>query len=383
MANPTYRQWLQSLANIGSGLPAQEASALLQVVGDDFGVNQDFISDPYKYTNTERGQVFSALNEAGSGENVGYGPQGIQSINDIYKTKYNNKYSTAAPANKNNLVYGGPTGPSAQEVADETAYWNDQLQNADTQIGRLDKQQSTGESNIDAAYNSAYGRLTGDKARTQRDYNTTRQRTIDENISAKGEIDTSVRNTANGLQRLLGSRGAGASSAAQILAPYAAAVQGSEQRGQVQKAFGQNLQGLDTSWKDYEDDWNTSVADLGTQRDNNKSQLLSGIAQTRADLLEAKSNAEVARAQAGGAGYSEARGARVPYTQKINDLLAQIDSYGATKSFTPKTDAYKAPELASYTYDRYAAPSAGVNPNAAANAGAYWTLLGDEKKRMA
>ena len=273
--------------------------------------------------------------------------------------------------------------PSAQEKADEMAYWDDQLANADRQLARLPGQQATGEQNIDASYQSAYDRLVGDKNITKRDYDTTRGRTIEDNVTAKNNINSSVRNQNTALQRLLGGRGAGASSAAQILAPWATAQVGNKQRGQVQTAFGRNIQGLDTAWGDYEKDWETSAGDLGTQRDTQKNTLRRGIAESEASLQEQKANAAVQRNQAGGASYTQARNARAPYLTRINQLIAQIDSLGANPTFTPRTAAYKAPELASYTYDRFAAPTpgSGVDPGLAQGAGAYWTLLNPNKKK--
>lgn len=277
------------------------------------------------------------------------------------------------------------TDPSAQEKADEMAYWDDQLSNADQQLARVPEQERILRDNAASSYQSAYERLVGDKNTTERDFTTTKTRAVEDNVTAKNNINASVRNQNAGLQRLLGSRGAGNSSAAQILAPFAAAKVGNQQRQQVQTAYGRNMQGLDTAWGDYEKDWEESAGDLATQRDNAINQGVAGLRQTEADLLEAKSNAAVQRNQAGGQSYTQARSARQPYSERIKALIGQIDAAGATKNFTPKTAAYKAPEMSQYTYDRYGAPQMGsnVNPGQAQQAGAYWTLLGkeDDKKR--
>lgn len=276
--------------------------------------------------------------------------------------------------------------PNAQAKADEMAYWDDQMANADRQLGRIPEQERILRENAENSYQSAYNRLVGDKATTERDFNTTKTRAVEDNVQAKNTINSGVRNQNAGLQRLLGSRGAGNSSAAQILAPFAAAKVGNQQRQQVQTAYGRNMQGLDTAWGDYNKDWDESAGDLVTQRDNSITQGVAGLRQTEADLLESKGNAAVQRNQAGGQSYSQARNARQPYSDRIKALIGQIDAAGALKTFTPKTAAYKAPELSSYTYDRYGAPQIGsnVNPGQAQQAGAYWTLLGkeDDKKKV-
>lgn len=287
------------------------------------------------------------------------------------------------PANNTRTV---AVDPNAQAKADEVAYWDDQLANADQQLGRIPEQERILRENAQKSYESAYNRLVGDKATTERDFNTTKTRAIEDNVTAKSNINSSVRNQNAGLQRLLGARGAGNSSAAQILAPFAAAKAGNQQRQQVQTAYGRNMQGLDTAWGDYQKDWDESAGDLAVQRDNAITQGVAGLRQTEADLLESKGNAAVQRNQAGGQSYTQARSARQPYSDRIKQLIGQIDAAGATKTFTPKTAAYKAPELSAYTYDRFAAPTAGsnVNPGQAQQTGAYWTLLGkDDKKKQA
>lgn len=280
---------------------------------------------------------------------------------------------------------GGGSGATAQDKADEQAYWQDQMDSADQQIGRLNTQLTVGDQNIDKSYQSAYDRLVGDKEVTTRDYNTKRGQTVEDNVTAKGNINASVRNRNTGLQRLLGSKGAGNSSAAQILAPYAAAKEGSAQRNQVNTAYGRNIGGLDTAYGDYEKDWLDSSNDLGTQRETQKQTLRSGVNTSEAKLQEEKANAAVQKAQAGGQNYMQARGARAPYMARISSLIQQIDSLGANPALQARAATYKAPELAQYTYDKYAAPSvgSGVDPNLAQGAGAYWSLLQGQKKKEA
>jgi hypothetical protein len=306
------------------------------------------------------------------GEGSGFAP-GVDIIQDPLAP-------AKQPAQNGN---GGGSAGTAQDKLDEQAYWQDQLTAADQQLGRLPGQLQTGERNIDSSYQSAYDRLLGDKATTERDYNTKKTQTREDNITAKGNIDTSVRNRNTGLQRLLGSKGAGTSSAATILAPYAAAKEGNAQRGQVSQAFGRNQQALDTAWGDYGTDWQDSANDLGTQRETQKQTLRSGIATTEAGIQEQKANAAVQKAQAGGQNYTQARNARSPYLTRINELISQIDSLGTNPTLTAKAPTYKAPELSSYDYNRGAAPTvgSGVDPGMAQGAGAYWTLLQGNKKK--
>lgn len=360
IGNPDYRGYLNYLGSSGD----TKAKTLLNYVGNDAVWGQSGVP--------LQGKVIKDLK--------GYNENLYNQYNGLLYGGQNGSTSTGGTS-------GADAAAEAQAKADEQAYWADQIGNVDSQLGRLGKQEQVGRKNIGSSYGSAFNRLLGDKNITERDYTTKKTQTTQDNITAKTGIDSSVRNKNTSLQRMLGARGAGNSSAAQILAPYAAAIEGSKQRTSVNTAFGRNIQGLDTAWGDYERDWNTSSEDLKAQRDSQLNQLLGGISSTKAGLLEQKANAEVQRRQAAGESYTQARAARSPYLSRINELMSKIDSLGINPTFTPKTAAYRAPDLASYTYERSGAPTAGggVNPNMQQNAGAYWTLLGnpEEEKQKA
>lgn len=359
VGNNDFRGYLAYLAQNGDS----GAQLALNYTGNDGGVDRGNLNE---------------WNQAAPGANVS-----DQQLQDAAAGRVAQYYSDwQASQNPVNRGGGGSAG-TAQDKADEQAYWQDQLANADQQLGRLPGQLDSGNRNIDSSYQSAYDRLVGDKEVTNRDYTTKRGQTVEDNISAKNNINASVRNRNTGLQRLLGSKGAGNSSAAQILAPYAAAKEGSSQRNQVNTAYSRNIGGLDTAWGDYEKDWQDSSNDLVTQRDTQKRTLQSGIAQSEAKLQEEKANAAVQRAQAGGQNYTQARNARAPYMSRINQLIQQIDSLGTNPALQARATTYKAPDLQQYTYDKYAAPSvgSGVDPGMAQGAGAYWTLLNGAKKK--
>lgn len=363
VGNQDFRGYLNYLAKNG------DARAQLALNADGTG-----------YVNNE-GQINRGLLNEYNQAAPGAGPdEPWQQAQVDYLTQQYAAYQKAL--NPQNGAGGGSAG-TAQDRLDEQAYWQDQLDNADRQLARLPGQLSAGEQNIDSSYQSAYDRLLGDKEVTNRDYTTKRAQTVEDNISAKNNINAGVRNRNTGLQRLLGSKGAGNSSAATVLAPYAAAREGNQQRQQVQTAYGRNIGGLDTAWGDYEKDWTDSSNDLSTQRESQKRTLRSGISQSEAQLQEEKAQAAVQKAQAGGQNYTQARNARAPYLARINQLIQQIDSLGVNPQLQARQATYKAPTLSDYTYDRYAAPSvgSGVDPNLAQGAGAYWTLLQGNKKK--
>jgi hypothetical protein len=104
----TYRQWLQQLSNAGN----IEANALLKVVGDDLRIDDRFMADPYAFTGNDRGQVFTDLEPVGSGNNMGYGPQGMSDINE----KLSAQYRQVAPSSTNTTTSSGDGGAAAREA---------------------------------------------------------------------------------------------------------------------------------------------------------------------------------------------------------------------------------------------------------------------------
>lgn len=277
---------------------------------------------------------------------------------------------------------GTTTPAQGTNYQQEAQYWADQQAQIDDQLNRLGTQRSVGEGNIDSSYDSAFAGLTGQQSQANRDLTTSRTNTIADNITAKNGIDDSVRANATGLQRLLQSRGAGGSSAATVLAPYAAAVTGNAQRNQVQGAYARNLSSLDTSQGDTDTKFAGAFGDLLSQKKNKVSALESSLASTEAGLQQQKATAAASAIQARGGNYASARAAESPYLARANQLLGQVDSLGAQSTFSPQTVAYTPPALSSYTYDptAQAQVGSGVTPSQASQTGPYYTLLAGQKK---
>lgn len=270
---------------------------------------------------------------------------------------------------------GGGAGYDTAAAADEAAWWQDQLGNLDQQLGRIGAQRGAGNQNIDNSYQSAFQKLTNDKNLAKRDFDSKRDQTVQDNIVTRNQIDSGVRGRLTGIQRLLGASGAGNSSAARVLAPYAAAKTGSDQRSQVDRTYSRNLGALDTGWQDTDREFGDAFSDLNIQRDTQRNQLNSGLAQTEAQLLEQKQNAEIQRRQAGGESYTQARAARQPYQSRISELIGTIDRLSINPNIAARAVNVARPDLSQYTYDRYSAPTMGPSNGAQSNAGAFWRLL--------
>lgn len=259
-------------------------------------------------------------------------------------------------------------GPTPQQLA----FFQAQEQLLGSEIGRLGSQANIGRANIMDSYNAGRSKLSNNRAQTMRTYDEQEKLTSEDNTTAKATIDNGVRNQLTGLQRLLGAQGAGSGSAANVLAPYAAGRMGQVQRGQVSQIFDRNMRSLKTGRTDAENQFNDAFGELDAQRDNQLRGLDSSIASTRANLLAKRQQLQ----------GSIGRNPDPALTAEIARLGTQIDQLGRQTVFQPKDVSVKGPDLQGYEYEKMAGPQAGVDPALAEQTGAYWTLLGGDKKKL-
>lgn len=282
-------------------------------------------------------------------------------------------------------TYGyGSAGGARTAVSNNNAYYDAQMAGVNDQIARLDRQAPIGYSNIDNSYNQSYNKLLGNKAVAERDYNLNRDRSMQDNLSARSDIDSRVRSRATGLQRLFGSTGGGNSSWSKDLAPLAAAREGTQMRQGVDQAYGRNMQNMDMSWEDFNRNFNQSQADLETQKMQKRNEFDSGIQQTRASLLEQLATLGAQRAQDNGMSYQQAMATRQPYESQLRGIYNQIDQLGNQYS-NPVIKAndvrYAAPELSQYTRNNFSNVTPTSNQAVNEQVAPYWTLLGNNKDR--
>lgn len=276
---------------------------------------------------------------------------------------------------------GGAAAPAVDEYA--VGLYDQGISQANSAIGRLDNQMNIGNENINNAFNSSLNTLLSGKARTERDYTTNKDQSTKDNITARSNVDFRTGQRANALQRLLGSRGAGSSTAARVAAPYAAALEGTQARQQVNDSFGRNMQALDTSWGDYQADWNNSREDLDKQIFTQRNALQAGVAEKRQNLLSQLAQLSAQRTQAAGGSAGATRDAAQGYLNQVNDLGGQIDNLGRqfANPVSLKTPNYVAPELAKYNFDAASQIQTGNNSALTDTVNPYLSVLLNQRKK--
>lgn len=150
------------------------------------------------------------------------------------------------------------------------------------------------------------------------DYNKSTDRLIRENAQKKETIDRSVRTNTNALQRLLGSRGAGSSSASQLVVPYAVASEGTAQRADASQQYSDNKDTLDTNWDRYKREWQQSQADAEADKTNKQRDIQAQFAQTGIDARQKMQELQ--------ANLAAARGGDATAINKAKSLSGEINA---------------------------------------------------------
>lgn len=252
---------------------------------------------------------------------------------------------------------GGGAGTGASIDPNILRQYDQSIGNTNSALGTLGVQRDAGYSTIDKSYNSALQQLLSG-------YNGTKQ-INDQNVLSnkqdyvigKNTVRSNAGASLSGLLRLLGSRGAGGSSAALLsgagTARGAVGTAATQQEGDIRGVFGKNSQALDQNWGNYVRNYDDNVSNAGTQRDNARGQLDSDINKSRGQLLQALASLQGQRtAYAGG----DATAAAQPYFDQANSALNSAAGFSPA-AISVNTTPYAAPELSKYTVNPNAAPT--------------------------
>lgn len=290
---------------------------------------------------------------------VGIGAGGVQynaAGDPITTTSTQGTAPVLAPAVSNSPSYTvGVNDPATLAAYDQQIQqYNQAIQGLPTQLQGSDNQ-------IQGAYQSALQQLQGQANQAQSTYNTATTGNSQNYVTNKDTIGSNAGQSLNGLERLLGSRGAGGSSAALFSAPLAVAQQATAQRAGAGQNYGQNQSGLDTSYGNYQLQNQNDLSGIASQRDQNLNSAQQQIASTQAGLLQQLATLSAQQAAAKG---GDPTSAAAPYLSQAQNYLSSANQLGL-KTFVPSynTTAYSAPTAASYTPNSFAQPVAASNPN--------------------
>lgn len=138
---------------------------------------------------------------------------------------------------------GGSTGAVAKPARDPAAeaMYQSGIDQTNNLLGQIGSRRDTALQGLLGSYNTSNQRAQNAYKDYESDYTTNVDRMTRQNAQKKSQIDSTVRNNITALQRLLASRGAGSSSAAQFAVPSAVAQKGTSDRYDAQQTFNDNM----------------------------------------------------------------------------------------------------------------------------------------------
>lgn len=166
-------------------------------------------------------------------------------------------------------------------------------------LGLLPGQLEAGLNQINDGFNKGVSRLNEQHSAALSKFATQRGDTRADFDGSLGDIDSQSRGNFQAIQSLLGRNGAGSSSAASVITPYAVSNEASKTRGKVADTYGRNLRDLtvaedatklsyDNNKKDLEDTKRTSEYGLKQGIESNRAKLYGSIGEAQGNLALAK-----------------------------------------------------------------------------------------------
>lgn len=343
--NESYRQYLQYHANNHpSATKRAEAQALLNVTGDDGGLNGYFLMG--NGTNN-RGQT------VGEQKSNGYTASSLnRSVNPWWMNSYAswrqaNRGGDPGPNTQNiggGIGFGGGMGGGNRASAAQLAEYDQGIGQLEHGLGRIDNQLGVRLGNINNQYNTKKNELKSSWNRAEGQFNDqTRQnqqqrRTNINNINDRSAVGL------RGLLRSLGSMGAVGSD--MQLAGRAVQNQANQQRTGAGQTYAQNQKQIDTTWGQFKNDYADEDKKLNDWKANEDNAARQSSQTTRQNLLTQLAQMKSQKAAAQGANGANAARADLG---RANALSSEIDNLGRQQNtYSGNKVQYNAKDLDSY-----------------------------------
>lgn len=356
---PTYRNFLQGLANSGNS----QAGALLQVVGDNFDINDTF---------DQAGQNIGYKNASGTFDT--YTKPQLYNANTYLTDAYKNSANVQGASTTNNTSATNTNYNPAQ-----LSQFNQAESTINNGLGRIDNQLNIARGNVNGQYDNQARDLQTQRDNANSNYNTSSTQNSQQLRTNKNTISDQASNGLRGLLRTLGAYGAVGSDMS--VAGQAVANQASQQRSGAGQNFAENQSGLDTNWGNYVSQFDSNKKGLEDWKQNQLNSVESQGLTNRQSLLTKLADIKNQRtALLGGNGAVAAQ----PYLDQANALSGQIDNLGTqVQGYTGTAPTYEAKPLSSYDAGT---GTAGVMANQGAGVGLntpYLSLLlGKDKQKQ-
>lgn len=319
---------------------------LLKYTGNDGGVDRNAMIR----TNHPDGTGFNDAND------LGFEYAGTSNlVRGLYNDWLKNRKPGDGPAPT--PTYSNPRGGSynpqaaaeAKARADEIAKYREQERVAAEGLGRLDRQRDIWRGNVENNYANQLNDLENSYTQSKGAYEMNKRDSEAQNRAVRSQIMEDANNQTNSLRQMFAAGGAGDSSAAQIVAPWAVGLEASRNAGSAQDAFARDRRNQDLELASATNAYNKNKKDWETNRQDALNNVDSQIESSRIDLNNRIMDARQKQKTANGQGLQSAIDQTRDLSNQISNSQNKIlDLSKETPKALEKVE-FKAPKLSDYS----------------------------------
>ncbi len=318
---------------------------LLKYTGNDGGVDRNALIR----NNHPDGTGFNDANDLGF-EYAG--------TSNVVRGLYNNWLANRNNGNKPAPTYSDPrsggtydprAAAEAKARADEIAKYREQERVASEGLGRLDRQRDIWRGNVENNYANQLNDLENSYTQSKGAYEMNKRDSEAQNRAVRSQIMEDANNQTNSLRQMFAAGGAGDSSAAQIVAPWAVGLEASRNAGSAQDAFARDRRSQDLEFASATNAYNKNKKDWEANRQDALNNVDSQIESSRIDLNNRIMDARQKQKTASGQGLQSAIDQTRDLSNQISNSQNRIlDLSKETPKALEKVE-FKAPKLSDYS----------------------------------
>ena len=245
--------------------------------------------------------------------------------------------------------YNPQAAAEAKARADEIAKYREQERVAAEGLGRLDRQRDIWRGNVENNYANQLNDLENSYTQSKGAYEMNKRDSEAQNRAVRSQIMEDANNQTNSLRQMFAAGGAGDSSAAQIVAPWAVGLEASRNAGSAQDAFARDRRNQDLELASATNAYNKNKKDWETNRQDALNNVDSQIESSRIDLNNRIMDARQKQKTANGQGLQSAIDQTRDLSNQISNSQNKIlDLSKETPKALEKVE-FKAPKLSDYS----------------------------------
>ena len=272
---------------------------------------------------------------------------GMQELHDWWSKNNASRNKEYAPNPQGS--YNPQAAAEAKARADEIAKYREQERVATEGLGRLDRQRDIWRGNVENNYANQLNDLENSYTQSKGAYEMNKRDSEAQNRAVRSQIMEDANNQTNALRQMFAAGGAGDSSAAQIVAPWAVGLEASRNAGSAQDAFARDRRNQDLEFASATNAYNKNKKDWETNRQDALNNVDSQIESSRIDLNNRIMDARQKQKTANGQGLQSAIDQTRDLSNQISNSQNRIlDLSKETPKALEKVE-FKAPKLSDYS----------------------------------